>query len=512
MKKIVCLCLMLLLLCGLVTACGESNTASHKDNKDEEVTLVIAVPSSKQADADKVIAEINKKLETLLPNTKVEFLLDSNMSDKWSLWMSMKKKIDIAHSGWAMDIEDEVRKESFLELDELVEEYAPTIQKMRDTYWNEFNNATIQKNLYAIPNVQYHTKEVLRLSLWEQMTPHMDMKALKEEAWSSDKTTEKFYQILTAGLDKAAAAGVDISGSINLSLYELPKRGYHFIGGADSNLCYDNSDSGKIIDFYTTDEFTIFCKYMKDWAGKGYVSNDVLTGQWSDKTYVSTGSRYGVNAETGISEIYTQEGQVYLVLDNPDNDVLVTDIGSQGTYWSIPFTSEHPARAMKFLDLLNSEEGAEIVNLLAFGIEGKHYEFVDKEKGDIKAFEYEGQGHESVSYGIPCWVVSNMMQGMYCVAPYTHEYKEYADEYYANMDNIKKHVLYGYSFDVEGVRNQFSQLVKNNAEYAESIYSGVVGNSDTLLTELLEKNKTAGQEEIMKELQKQADEYMASSK
>lgn len=55
-------------------------------------------------------------------------------------------------------------------------------------------------------------------------------------------------------------------------------------------------------------------------------------------------------------------------------------------------------------------------------------------------------------------------------------------------------------------------MIKNNGEYAESVYSGIVADSDSILKELLSKNKAAGQEEIIKELQKQADAFIASKK
>ena len=106
-----------------------------------------------------------------------------------------------------------------------------------------------------------------------------------------------------------------------------------------------------------------------------------------------------------------------------------------------------------------------------------------------------------------------MMTGQYSVHPYTHEEKEYARDYYLKkMNEADKHVLYGYTFDLEPVRAKFSQILKNNDEYAESIYSGIVADSDKLVKELDSKNKSAGFDDVMKELQKQADEYIASKK
>ncbi len=512
-KKLVSLGLAGLMLCSAFTGCGKDGTNGAdvaKDDPDKEVTLVVAMPDGKQKDADAVVEAINKELETLLPNTKIEMLFDGSMADKWSLWMSTKKKIDLAHSGYATVLEDEVRKESYLALDDYIEEYAPTLKELKETYWYNYDNATIDGKLYAVPNVQAYTKDGWFMTIWSEAAAHMDLQSMKEEAWSSAKTTEKFWQLFTEGMDKAKAAGVDCNECINLALYKIAKRGYTFVGGKDSNLCYDNTDgSGKILDFYTTEEFTTFCKYMKTWADSGYVSKDILTGQWTDKVHASDGFRYGVNEKTGLMEWNVAEGKVKISLSNPANDVVTTNIGEQSTYWSVPFTSPNPARAVKFLDLLHSEKGAKIANLLAYGIEGQHYEVTDAENGEIKAFEYEAQGGSNVSYGIPNWQVSNMLQGMYMISPYTHEIRDYAINYYSNLKDAKKHVLYGLSFDLSGITTQMSQMIKNNGEYAESIYSGIVANSDALLKELEEKNKAAGQEAVMEALQKQADEYIA---
>ena len=107
MKQVICFVLAFLMLASVLTGCGTSETknADYTDNEKEEVTLVIALPFAKQADTDKVVAEVNKLLEEKLPNTKIELLLDANMADKWSLWMSTSKKIDLAHAGHCTDID-----------------------------------------------------------------------------------------------------------------------------------------------------------------------------------------------------------------------------------------------------------------------------------------------------------------------------------------------------------------------------------------------------------------------
>ncbi len=504
MKKILALFMAVLMLGTIFAGCGSSGS-NFNDDADAQVTLSIALPWAEQKDAQNVVAEINKKLENLLPNTQIALTLDSGMADKWSLWMSTQREIDIAHSGYATNIEDEVRNESYLELNDLVEEYAPNIKALQKEYWYSYDNATINGVLYAIPNTQYLLKETLGITIWEEALEHFDVKALHEAASASDKTSKEFWDVFTKCMIDVEKAGIDCSSVVNLNLYKIAKRGYHFIGGEDSNLCYDNSDDVKIVDFYTTDEFKYFCDTMKDWAKRGWVSKDILTGQWSAGLYARETYRYGLNEETG--EI-VQPAYTIIDLNDPEKDVLVTNIGENKTYYSIPFTSLNPVRAIKFLDLINSEKGLEVANMLAFGIEGKHYEVTNAEKDEIKAFEYEGQGDSSVSYGIPMWMCGNMML-LNNIYPYTEDFKEYGKDFHLNRVNkLKKHKLYGFSFELEEVNTKLSKIMKNNGEYAESIYCGIVSDSDKLKDELLSKNKAAGLEDVMAALQSQVDEYL----
>ncbi len=512
MKRVLSFVLAVAMMGTLLIGCG-SKDKEYSDNGEEKVTLVIAIPVAEQKDTVKVVDEINKRLETLLPNTKVEFLMDASMAEKWPLWMSTQKSIDIAHSGYVAVLEEEVTKKSYLGLNDLVKKFAPNIQKLQTEYWYSYDNATIQGELYAIPNIQYHVNNSAAIKIFKEAVPYIDMQALKDEAWSSDKTTEKFWTILTEGLEKAESNGVSCQSIASLTLINIAKRGYNFIGGDNSGFCYDNSGSGEIKDFYQTDEFNWFCSFMANAAAKGWVSKDILTGQWSDKLYGTLGSYYNVDLGTGLIEGAQTETTDALLLDNPETKKVVTSIGENKSYWSVPFTSEHPERAMQFLDLINSEEGKEIVNLMAYGIEGEHYEVLDAEKGNIRAFEYNGQGSASVSYGIPNWMVANMMQGLYNVAPYTNENKEYAKKVYLeDYNDMEKHVLYGCNFKLDSISSKLNQIIKNNTEYIESIYSGVVPDADKMRTELNSKNKNAGYDDVLKELQKQANDFLASKK
>ena len=118
MKKIV-KAISLLLAIGLLALsfCScKGKTTDYSDDDSKQANLIVAFPFSATADLDKVQDKINEELKSLLPNTTIELICDSSMTDKWSLWMSGKKVIDITHSGYAMELLNEIRKSSFIPL------------------------------------------------------------------------------------------------------------------------------------------------------------------------------------------------------------------------------------------------------------------------------------------------------------------------------------------------------------------------------------------------------------
>ena len=165
-KSIICLLLAFMMVAGLLVGCGKKTVdSSYKYDESQKVTLTMAIPKAKQADADKVLQEVNKKLEGLLPNTELEILWESDMTTKWTLWMAAKKKIDIAHSCYVTDLEEEVAKKSYIALDNLIDEYAPTLKEDQEKYWSSYNTGIVADELYAIPNVQYHIKDIKIIKL-----------------------------------------------------------------------------------------------------------------------------------------------------------------------------------------------------------------------------------------------------------------------------------------------------------------------------------------------------------
>lgn len=514
MKKLISILLAVLCMIGVLAGCGGGSNQIPEDDG-SEVELVYAIKWAMQEDTNRVEDKINERLKELLPNTKISLMCDSAMADKWTLWMSGKIQIDIAHSGLATVIPDEVAKKSYIALNDLIDEYAPTIKKERDELYTDlYYTGMVNGDLYAIPTVQYFINDNREIR-WETDVYKgiIDPAKIKEITHASPKTTEEIYKYLDSVFAAAKKAGRNPSfDAIKAWNANIAGRGYTFVGGSNSNLCYDNTkDEVKIIDFHTTEEYKTYIKWMQKWYKDGYIAKDIATNASATGNLgIYFGSNYGTdeNFFDGTGKI---TGGERVVVDNPEFKVRASyDVGNISTYTSIPTTSVNPVRALKFIELLRTEKGVEIANLLCYGIEGEHYEKVDDKV--IKAFEYKRQGSYTVSYGIPQWMVGNNLI-MYLCDPVDEELLQYGIDYYKEVaTSTRKHALYGYGFTTKNVTLDFSNVAAINLEYEPQLAYGIMADYEQGLKTLNDRNKAAGLQNIIDDFQKQADDYIASKK
>lgn len=512
MKKIVSLLLIAVLVISLLAGCG----GKEFSDSGEDVTLKWVIPMDSQTDLSLVQDKINEVLPKYLPNTQLELVCDGAMEEKWSLWIAGKTSFDIACSGFAMDLFTEIQKKSFVALNDLIDEYAPTIKKERDElYVNLYNTGSYNGELYGIPAIQSYVDKYRTINITNNIVQYLDSDALIAATHGKPHITDEVYQIMDDCLVKANQAGIHTEIYGTYMWENCPaKIGYVFIGGRNSNLCYDPyADEVKIIDWHETEEFKTYVKWMSKWYKEGYINKDVMAGGVPKE-----GEGYGNlwlgakvdNANFGDKNVYTRKDDTYFKIESADMKINASyEIGSIMTYLSIPATAKNPVRAIKLLELIRTEEGAEILNLIAFGIEGTHYEKLNDT--DIKAFDYESQGTSSSKYGIPSWMLGNMMNGMYAIYPYNQSTIDYAKEYYTEIEpNIKKHDLYGFSFDLTEFNVHMTNIRSANQEYESQLGYGVASNTDATLTTLTENLNKAGMKEVIEKLQKQADEYISS--
>jgi len=168
-----------------------------------------------------------------------------------------------------------------------------------------------------------------------------------------------------------------------------------------------------------------------------------------------------------------------------------------GAMLAISSTSKDPARAMMFINLLHSDKY--LNNLINFGIEGEHYVKVSDNviKAGPKAADYNP--------GV-AWELGNQFLN------YTFETEapDKWEQFKKFNDGAHKSPALGFTFDVEPVKSQVTNLINVKKQYAAALETGSIDPAKA--QEWWNKEKANGLDKVLEEKQKQLDAFLASKK
>ncbi|MBP3627455.1 MAG: extracellular solute-binding protein [Clostridia bacterium] len=534
MKKVISLILAILVVVSAavcLSSCGEKTT-----------TIKWATSWSGQEDDAAILKVVNKKLEEALPGIQIEFV-EFN-AQKWTQQMAAGEVIDLAWAGFSINMDAEITNGSYMALNDLINEKdTPNIWKeWKEEYPEDYESGTVNGKLYAVPNQQPLISETPFLKIPASLMEYFDVDAFLKATYASPKTTRAVYEVLDKYFKKIFeinAVDTDlVSKSVDIqNLYTyLVSRGYTAID-KNSQLYYDTfSDDVKLVNIAETEEYKLFMEYAVKWYKEGYIAKNVLVSGGASGSRLSpltahiNGMWYELDDPArGIRKVYDTEGeleQYYLNIEPADysHKALGPSIlGSESTYYTIPYTSKNPEKAIKFLDFLRSPVGTpgnEILNLLVYGFEknsaeakelGRYHYTLD---GDLAIGNgYTLQPDSSAPYGKPHWAIGNVFL-TYRTPNILEGQGEYAKKYESEtIKTFKKTPLYRFRADTSSLSVEIGNITSAYTEYHDRLICGVDGdNYMNTYNAYMKKLNDGGMAKIKEELQKQADKYMAENK
>ena len=255
-----------------------------------------------------------------------------------------------------------------------------------------------------------------------------------------------------------------------------------------------------VVNLFESQDYKDFVYLMRDWYTKGYIMKDVATNKDDQFTNMKSGkmSAYFTPTKPGIDvqeaskigfEVYVPE--VSKQTSNTSNVTLFQ--------WVVPNACEAPDKAVQVLNEMYTN--ADLVNLMAWGIEGKHY--VANADGTI-GFP-EGVNDTNSGYFINMsWMFGNSFL--------TKIWKGNSPDLYKKMDEFNKTAIIskamGFTYDPEPVKNEVAAVTNVYLQYKVGLESGSV-DPDKILPEFISKMKEAGIDKIVAEKQKQLDAWLA---
>jgi putative aldouronate transport system substrate-binding protein len=483
-----------------------------------------------QKDQSEVWAEFNKQLQKSIPNTTIKFNVVSNTEykTKWDAAMAAQEQIDLAWTGWVMNLQDEANKGNLKPLNDLIAKYGKDITKSLGQTVLDIHKLS-DGNLYQVIAWQglvgerdavFFPTELSNLvggsswvsafqqvgyDNWQTTDP-----AKKQLVWN--KLEEYLAAAKTAGHTEGYGIGTldEIADWMNTeSVYKMS---YGDIYNDNYAFYVERNDNTFTVKAKVeSDLYKMECKNIADFYSKGLIRSDIAS--YTSTTNDWTAAKSYKNTYACFNHLETSDSAAKTYSETDGFDISMAWMNPNFTYQkgdatgtSIPSTCSDPNRAMMVMNYLYSDDGKNAYNTYVYGIEGKHY--TTNSDGTIKTLCGDGQATSDWDYGEWKWTLGT------CLNAYltqTDTATEYTDLKKAE-DTALKNPLVSFNFDNTKVQTQLAQLKALGAQYGDELRRGYLGsNWEAEYNKYVAKLKSAGLDKVLAEIQSQVNAYVAKN-
>lgn len=452
------------------------------------VTITYTYPGTVFKDVDAVseaLSEIaRKKINATIKLRPIDW---GSFDEKMRLAFAAGEECDIVFTApWINNFIQNVANGNIIPLDDLLPKHAPGLWKsMPESSWDA---ARVNGKIYGVLNQQIWVKpfgfyvrkdladkyklDVNSVNKYEDLEPFL--KAVKEgEPDVTPLTSAYNWMFETAGFDPIVSQDVPVA------------------------VRFDDKEM-KVFNAAATPEFKASVELARKWYLAGYAPKDKIEQADADAMW-----RAGKFAMTlaavvkpgGDIEYRQRFGQD--VYAKSVTQPFLTTAAASATMNAICRTSKNPERAMMVLELLNTD--VEFYNLISKGIEGRHWEWVDKEKKLIKP------GPNNADYNPNTdWEFGNQFNAYY-IDPEQAEQNVWEATRKLNNE-APPSVALGFNFNPDPVKTELANVAAVVKELQEPLTMGMV-DPETALPEYLKRLDEAGLQTIIAEAQKQLNEW-----
>ncbi len=259
----------------------------------------------------------------------------------------------------------------------------------------------------------------------------------------------------------------------------------------------ENLDDPTVSNYFESDGYREICILGKKWNDAGYIYPDILTDTSNSGDALMSqdllASYFGVYKPGAESEALTKTGYEVSVIK------IGEPIATAGISWqyTIPTNAVYPEKAMEFINLLYSDE--ELINLLAFGVEGEHYE--------LDANGQVVEGPNFAAYNDPKqWSVGNY----YLTKTFSSQPVDLQEQMKVWNASANSSVARGFIFDSTEVSSEYTALQSVLSEYNAALQWGFVSDVQSKLDEFNEALDKAGLDKYMTAKQDALNAWLSS--
>ena len=488
-KRVLAFGMAFALAAGLLSGCGSK--AKKNKNGDEIVELTWYQVGDTQKDADKVIEKVNEYTEDKIGvkvkvinigwgdyNQKMQVVI--NTGDQWDMCFTCS---------WANDYLQNAQKGAFLELDDLLKKEGKEMYENTDPRF--FEAAKVSGKTYGVPT----EKEIGSCPMWVFTKEYVDKYNIPYEDIHTLEDLEPWLKLIKE--KEPDVVPMYLTKSYTAPTYMDKIQDPVGIEYGDDTLTVKN--------IFETEKMKSTLQTMRKYYLAGYINKDAATADddKSVKRFVTKGDGQP------YADLKWGETLGYEVVSSQIMDTQITNASARGSLTAINKNSEHPEKAMEFLNLVNTDQY--LRNLLNYGIEGVHYDLVDVPEEELAAAEGKDYIYDKKvklneetkkDYSVPYWVQG----GLFNTYVMDNEpvdkwatFKEFNDE-------SQEAPSFGFDFDLEPVSTQVAGFRNILDEFGKSLYTGSV-DPEEYLPQVQKKLEATGVQDVIDEMQRQIDEW-----
>ncbi len=503
MKKVLAILLAALMMMSFA-ACGTTNANITKTDLSQPVTLKWVMPGpGNQVDAEKVFAKFNEELHKVKGfenvTVEIEIIPVADYGQKIMLMQTSGEQMDIMQT-YSLDYGSEFRNGRIIDLADYMHLLEDTVKELPE--W-VIDMGKVDGQQAIIPNYQKMVSAPWGFAIPTEHKKYIDDWDGFVAKLTDVKSYDVYYETIeNEYLSKVKADGnIDKGWSVNTYIRNLETVLKPFVfDRATQKIHHQNIETdGSMPKMYT---------WHRKFSEAGYIRKDILSAKQKDVEGKKDGSvMWKAQCWPGYEENLSKVNDIDVAAFRGTSKDFIPYQPSAGGF-AIPANSQYPDVAMMIIDLMNSDKGIDLYNLLVYGIEGEHYTVVKELDGGDKYITpngYVSEGTSAAKYGLWKWVVGNA-ENAYVTSNEKETYKKEIFEI-QNL-NAERSVLIGFVPDVTSVETKISQIKSIKSD--SGLFEGVHENVEEVYANYVKDLKAAGVDEVAAELQTQVDAFLAS--
>lgn len=268
--------------------------------------------------------------------------------------------------------------------------------------------------------------------------------------------------------------------------------------GDDEGVLSDFGPSMRVSNLFESAWYEAAVSLARDWYRRGYLPRDADTSRETAEDLLASGKAFAALFPLKPGSA----GQLSRITGYPLRSVALTRSVSTtdkvgNAIWAISARSTRPVTAMRFLDLLFTNE--ELVNLIDWGIEKKHYVRITQ---NVITFPEDAGGSRAGYQPNHGWLFGNQFLSYVFLGDDPNlwlKMKEF------NRTAVKSPAL-GFAFDPTPIKSTYIAVRNVMNDYRDGLETGTL-DPKAVLPVFRRKLREAGIDAVIAEKQRQLDEW-----